>query len=177
MADPLIEPAPGFDQPIAVLNHCHGRIRKQLTTLQNLVAHLLQSGPDLDARQASNAVIRYFSTAAHHHHADEEEDLLPMLHATAKGEDAVLLAELAPQILREHQQMDAAWQILDQQLQRIAAGESSDLSEQDVNQFAEIYAAHMEREEAHIAPMATRVLSTEQMTQLGNAMRNRRGIA
>jgi hemerythrin-like domain-containing protein len=73
--------------------------------------------------------------------------------------------------------MDAAWQILDQQLQRIAAGESSDLSEQDVNQFAEIYAAHMEREEAHIAPMATRVLSTEQMTQLGNAMRNRRGIA
>ncbi|HEV2612422.1 MAG TPA: hemerythrin domain-containing protein, partial [Noviherbaspirillum sp.] len=32
----LFDTAPGFDQPIAVLKHCHDRIRKQLATLERL---------------------------------------------------------------------------------------------------------------------------------------------
>ncbi|MDO9217277.1 MAG: hemerythrin domain-containing protein, partial [Lacisediminimonas sp.] len=40
MADPLVTPAPGFDQPIAVLKHCHDRIRKQIETLERLRQHL-----------------------------------------------------------------------------------------------------------------------------------------
>ncbi|MFC3376746.1 hypothetical protein ACFOLJ_12875 [Rugamonas sp. CCM 8940] len=40
MSESLIDTAPGFDQPIAVLKHCHDRIRKQLLTLNNLLAHL-----------------------------------------------------------------------------------------------------------------------------------------
>jgi pyridoxamine 5'-phosphate oxidase len=35
----------------------------------------------------------------------------------------------------------------------------------------------MEKEEGHIAPMAKRLFSTEQMQRLGNAMRTRRSIA
>jgi pyridoxamine 5'-phosphate oxidase len=176
MSDPLFDTAPGFDQPIAVLRHCHDRIRKQLRTLRRLMEHLPESGANIDARQAADAVMRYFNYAAINHHEDEEHDLLPMLEGTAQGDDARLLQELMPGILREHRQMDALWQTLDRQLKDIAAGASSHLSADDVNRFSETYAAHMEREEAHIAPMAKRIFSDAQMIQLGEAMRNRRGI-
>lgn len=174
--DPLIETAPGFDQPIAMLKHCHDRIRKQLRTLQRLVDHLAGSGADVDAKQAANAVMRYFNNGAVNHHDDEEHDLLPMLKATAKGEDAGLLQALMPDILQEHRQMDTLWKTLNQQLKEISAGTSSTLSAQDVNRFSEMYLAHMEKEETHIAPMAKRIFSDAQMVRLGDAMRCRRNI-
>lgn len=176
MSDALFDTAPGFDQPIAVLKHCHDRIRKQLGTLRRLLDHLPEFGANIDAKQASNAIMKYFSHAAVNHHEDEEQDLLPMLKATAQGDDANLLLALMPDILREHQQMDALWQALNQQLKEIAAGASSCLSAEDVSRFSGMYLAHMEKEETHIAPMAKRIFSDAQMIQLGDAMRNRRGI-
>ena len=68
MSNSLIDTAPDFGQPIAVLKHCHDRIRKQLNTLQNLLAHLPQHGADEQARQAARAVLKYFNNAAHLHH-------------------------------------------------------------------------------------------------------------
>lgn len=180
MQKALFTPVPGFDQPIAVLKHCHDRIRKQIGTLQRLLSHIPQNGVDIEAQQAAKSVTQYFNKAAPHHHADEEDDLLPMLQLSATGEDAALLTELLPLILQEHQQMDAAWQVLDKQLQHIAAGENagtgSRLSESDVSRFAELYASHMHKEETQIAPMAMRLFNAAQMTQLGEAMRLRRGI-
>ncbi len=173
----LFDPAPDFDQPIAVLKHCHDRIRKQIRTMQNLVSHTPKSGQDLDMQQAACAVLRYFNSAAPHHHADEEQDLLPMLQRVAEGKDADLLQSLLPQIANEHQQMDAAWTVLDRQLQAISSGTSGELSKADVMRFSDMYSAHMEKEETLIAPMAKRLFSSAQMHQLGNAMRARRGIA
>lgn len=177
MIAPLFEPVPGFDQPIAVLKHCHDRIRKQIRTMQNLLQHLPQSGADSEAQQGAAAVLKYFDQAAPNHHADEEQDLLPMLQASARDADAALLVRVLPDILREHQQMDEAWQVLATQLNAIASGSAAVLSTDAVGQFAELYAAHMEKEETQIAPMAKRIFTAEQMTQLGKAMAARRGIA
>jgi len=176
VTDSLFEAVPGFDQPIAVLKHCHDRIRKQLRTMHNLLTHLPEHGADVDAQQAAKAVLQYFSKAAPKHHDDEEQDLLPMLQAVAQGDDAALLRSLCPEIMREHQQMDAAWQTLNQQLQQIACGAAAQLSAADVQHFAAMYTAHMETEESHIAPMAKRLFSAREMAQLGAAMQNRRGI-
>ena len=84
----LIDTAPDFSQPIAVLKHCHDRIRKQLQTMQNLVSHLPAHGADADAQKAAQAVLKYFNNAAHLHHDDEEQNLMPMLQATARDADA-----------------------------------------------------------------------------------------
>ena len=173
----LPDSAPGFDQPIAVLKHCHDRIRKQLATMDKLVPHLAVHGADDQARQAALAIMKYFDKAAHWHHADEEENLLPMLQACAQGEDAALLASLEPGILDEHRQMDAMWQGLHEQLSAIVSGAGKQLRASDVRRFVDMYSAHMEREEGHIAPMAKRLFSPEQMAQLGRAMQTRRGIA
>jgi pyridoxamine 5'-phosphate oxidase len=176
MNQPLHDTAPDFDQPIAVLKHCHGRIRKQLATLEKLLAHLPQHGADEQARQAATAVLKYFDKGAQLHHEDEEQDLIPMLRATAKGEDAAALAALAPVILQEHKDMDAMWQDLHEQLSLIAGGNGTQLSASLVQRYVQCYQQHMEREEGMVAPMALRIFDTDQMASLGAAMRRRRGI-
>jgi hemerythrin-like domain-containing protein len=177
MNDFPFDPAPGFDQPVAVLRHCHDRIRKQLRTLDKLVEHLSSNGQNVDVQQAAAAVLRYFEKSAPQHHADEEEDLLPMLEATATGDDAVLLQALTPQIESEHEEMDGAWSRLAPRLRELAAGEASALPADEVGAFTTMYRAHMELEESRVAPMALRLFPAEQMARLGDAMRARRGIA
>lgn len=177
MSDSLIDTAPGFDQPIAVLKHCHDRIRKQLRTLQKLQPHLIEHGADAEAQQAAQAVLKYFDRAAHWHHADEEDNLIPMLQATARDADAALLAALVPEILADHQRMDADWLIIKSQLDSIVNGLDGTLPAPVVARFCDAYAAHMEKEEAHIAPMAKRLFSAAQMAELGEAMQRRRGLA
>lgn len=176
MSNALFDPAPDFDQPIAVLKHCHDKIRKQLKTLEKLSTHLPEFGANLDAKQGAIAILRYFNEAAPKHHADEEEDLMPMLQNTATGEDAIRLRGLMPEILFEHRQMEALWESLARQLQQISSADSTDLSDDAVRQFIGLYTSHMEKEETHIAPMAKKLFSAAQMTQLGQAMRSRRGI-
>jgi pyridoxamine 5'-phosphate oxidase len=172
----LHDTAPGFDQPIAVLKHCHDRIRKQLATLHKLLAHLPAHGADADAQQAAQAVLKYFEQAAPKHHADEEDDLLPMLQATAQGEDAALLATTVPQILADHSAMDGLWQELHEQLRTIADARAAALDPALVQRFADAYTRHMEVEESVVAPMAKRLFGAEQMERLGKAMQERRGL-
>ena len=172
----LIDTAPGFDEPIAVLKHCHDRIRKQLATLEKLLDHLPVHGADEQAAQAARAVLKYFDKAAHLHHDDEERNLIPMLQATAADDDAALLRAMVPQLLLEHQQMDSDWLILKSQLEQIANKGGTALWPEAVHRFVEAYTAHMSKEEAHIAPMAKRLFDAGQMRALGDAMQQRRGI-
>ncbi|MDB5906536.1 MAG: pdxH [Massilia sp.] len=176
MTNELPDTAPGFDQPIAVLKHCHDRIRKQLATLQKMPGHLARHGADEQAKQAAQAVLKYFDKAAPLHHADEEENLVPMLRSVAQDEDAATLDELVPGILREHHEMDAMWQTLHEQLRAIADGSAATLSASTVQDFSGRYSEHMEREEERIAPMAKRLFGPAQMAALGEAMQVRRGI-
>ncbi|OEZ98631.1 pyridoxamine 5'-phosphate oxidase [Duganella phyllosphaerae] len=177
MSNTLFDTAPDFNQPIAVLKHCHDRIRKQLATLDKLPAHLAAHGADLEAQKAAQAVLKYFNNAAHLHHDDEEQNLMPMLQATARDADLALLEDLVPGILADHAAMDQDWLQLQAQLDAIATGASAELSSDNVRRFCDAYTAHMAREEANIAPMAKRLFSPEQMAQLGSAMQVRRGIA
>jgi pyridoxamine 5'-phosphate oxidase len=176
MSTNLYDTAPDFSQPIAVLKHCHDRIRKQLATLGKLPGHLPVHGADAEAQQAARAILKYFNHAAHLHHDDEEQNLMPMLQATARDADAVLLDAMVPGILADHAAMDLDWAALQPQLEQIAAGASAELSAANVQRFCDAYAAHMEKEEGNIAPMAKRLFSPEQMAQLGSAMQERRGI-
>ncbi|NDI87178.1 hemerythrin domain-containing protein [Undibacterium crateris] len=172
----LFDAAPGFDTPIAVLKHCHDRIRKQLATLDKLVNYLPDRGVDESVQQAAKAVLKYFIKAAPMHHQDEEVDLLPALRATVSGADAELLSELSKTILQHHAQMDQQWKVLQVQLEALEDGSGYDLSPSDVDDFTTLYQAHMQIEETQIAPMALRVLSEAQMKQLGASMQARRGI-
>lgn len=166
--------APGFDQPLAMLKYCHDKIRRHLTLLQQLHSDLIQQAVTLEMQQTASALLQYFETAAPLHHADEECDLMPMLQSTAQGADAALLLTLVPQILADHHSMDLAWSALAAQLSALASGAASALNGAEVAAFSECYLAHMIKEEMQLAPMAKRIFSTAQMSQLGQAMQSRR---
>ena len=84
MADLFGDPgAPSFDDPLGMLRACHGRIERQLVTLDRLERHLPEHGADADAQAAAAAILRYFDNAAPNHHADEEASVFPRLLARA----------------------------------------------------------------------------------------------
>lgn len=174
MNDPFNTPAaPGFDDPLEMLQACHGRITAQCDTLQRLVVHLQTQGNDEQAAQAARAILRYFDTAGQFHHQDEEQDLFPVLLASGDQEAAAYVAQL----LEEHKVMDAAWQALRPLLQAIAEDSANTLDADVAAHFIACYARHIEFENGRLLPLAAKLLNAEQLQRLGRCMAERRGVA
>ncbi len=162
--------APGFDEPLGMLQACHQRILRQCDTLVTLAAHIKSHGVDDDARAAAAQVHRYFSTAGQHHHADEEEDLFPLLRGN--GELAALIATLR----EDHRAMERQWAAFEPLLanpQDLAA--LPDLT-QRAEAFRALYARHIDMENNRLLPQAGEVLSADQVARLGACMARRRGV-
>ncbi len=169
-------PAAGFEVPLEMLAACHGRVQAQNDTLQRLLPHLAAHGADQAAREAATAVLRYFDTAARDHHADEETDLFPALLEAMAGSDAVCLHDLTRALTAEHRQLEAHWQRLRAALGQVLAGDGSALTPGLVQTFTQLYASHIQREEAELLPMAARLLDDATLDRVGLAMRQRRGL-
>lgn len=169
-------PAAGFDQPLAVLRACHERIQRQCKTLQRLEAHLAQHGADEQARQAAQAVLRYFDIAGVHHHADEEDNLFPLLraHTTAPGYAGVLAG--IEQLERDHRRMEQAWAALRVALHQLTEGDAKAYQPTQVHEFVALYAQHIELEEREVYDPGEAMLTPAELTQLGQAMAQRRGV-
>lgn len=174
MSDPFNTPAaPGFDDPLEMLQACHGRITAQCDTLQRLVSHLQLQGNDEQAAQAARAILRYFDTAGQYHHQDEEQDLFPALLAGGNP----LAAEYILRLLGEHKDMEKAWQSLRPLLLAIAEDNANTLDANIAAHFIDCYARHIEFENGNLLPLAQTLLSKEQVTDLGAKMSKRRGVS
>lgn len=169
-------PAGGFEVPLEMLSACRHRIERQCATLRRLVAHLATQGADADARAAAQAVLRYFDTAAPDHHADEEADLFPALIESMAGSDARCIRDLTNALTRDHRAIDAAWRPLHAALQSVAAGDPEPLTAAQVDPFIALQERHLALEERELLPMAQRLLGDDALQQIGQAMRQRRGI-
>lgn len=165
--------APTFESPLDMLRACHVRIMAQCGTLHKLMRHLPAHGCDTQARQAAQAILRYFDTSGQYHHQDEEMDLFPLLLATPSVEAHELILHL----LGEHHGMDAAWLRLRTRLQSIADGHSAVLEESVVSTFSNAYERHIALENAQLLPISARLLSQQQLQELGDRMAARRGVS
>jgi hemerythrin-like domain-containing protein len=170
-------PAASFDAPLQMLDACHQRLQRQCDTLRRLVPHVAAHGSDANAREAAQAVMRYFDKAAVDHHADEEEDLFPALLEAMAGSDAVCLRELIDTLTQQHRELEAHWQALRRVLAAVAAGENVVLDAALVERLIDGYAAHLAREDTELLPMAARLIDEATLQCMGQAMRQRRGIA
>lgn len=165
-------PAPGFDDPLAMLQACHGRITAQCTTLRKLQAHLPSHGNDEQALQAARAILHYFDTAGQFHHQDEEQDLFPALRACG---DATVKQHLE-RLLAEHQGLEACWHALRPQLATIAERHGDALDDAVVEPFIAGYAAHIAFENETLLPLARALLDTTTLQRIGRSMAARRGV-
>lgn len=167
--------APTTDDPLGLLSACHGRIARQCATLRRLAAHLPAHGSDDAAQVAAAGVARYFQTAAIHHHEDEEEDLFPALIESMAGSDAVCLRALVDGLIADHARLAALWAPLRRILDEIAAGRPAALPPAQVEAFAAAYAAHIQREEDELLPLAVRLIGDDALAAISRAMKARRG--
>ncbi|MCK9283396.1 MAG: hemerythrin domain-containing protein [Rhodocyclaceae bacterium] len=168
----LIPIAPGLDEPLEILEACHGRIESQLATLERLLEHVPRHGSDVQAQQAASAVIRYFDSAGRHHHEDEEMDLFPRLRRRlAENVDNMLAVLLA-----EHAQMERTWPLLRSILAEIAVGQSGHLDPDKVHAYTALYRRHIERENRELFPLAKKAFDAGDIAELSAAMTTRRSI-
>jgi len=165
--------APSFDDPLAMLRACHGRIEAQCSTLTRLGEYLSQHGCDAQAVQAARAILRYFDTAGQYHHQDEELDLFPALLTTQDLSAQALITRL----LHEHQGLELAWKNLRPLLVAIAETHSATFDDSVVRHFIEVYARHIEVENGALLPLAARLLNAEQLKRIGQNMSIRRGVS
>ncbi len=172
----LFGPAATFEAPLEMLAACHGRIERQCATLRRLLPHLAAHGADAQAREAAQAVMRYFDHAAVDHHADEEQDLFPALLEAMAGSDAVCLRDLTGQLTQQHRELESHWRALRQVLECIAAGQTHALDAALVERFVGAYEQHLQRENDELLPMAARLIDEAALQRIGRAMRLRRGI-
>lgn len=164
--------APGFDQPLDVLEACHDRIARQCDTLEKLLAHLPTHGTDEQAQQAARAVMTYFDTAAVHHHDDEERNLFPLLEqAGAPG-----ACDLVETLTLEHDELALLWRQLRPELHQVEQGMAVLLDEGLVRRFIALYRSHLEFENTQVLPLARQVLGSVEIERLGRAMAARRAL-
>lgn len=167
--DVLTQPAPSFDDPLAMLQACHGKLRRFCHLLHALPAHLERHGADLHAAEAARDIMRYFEQAGPLHHQDEEEELFPLLRARDPA-----AAEALTRLSREHAELNAQWHRLRPALERVTAGETSALSTAAVAAFVNGYRRHTSFEEQWLLPLAQQLIQPQELLLAGARMAARR---
>jgi hemerythrin-like domain-containing protein len=172
MRDLLGEPgAPSFDDPLGMLRACHGRIERQLTTLERLARHLPEHGADADARAAAAAILRYFDTAAPNHHADEEASVFPRL--IARVPEA---RDLIGRLERDHHEtFEPLWRKLRPLLAGVAGGRRANLPPALVRRARAAYDEHIAVENERLLPLCAEAFAPEEIAAIGAEMAARRG--
>lgn len=171
------ERAATFDEPFAMLDACHDRVRRSLALLRRLVQHAATHGADAQACRAARDVLRYFTVAAPAHHEDEERHVIPAL--LASGDPPAVAA--ARQMLDDHAQIRAAWAALEPLLKAMEAGAApAQPALQDAAQrFFDVHADHLPLEDGVAFPHAQRLFeqqAPEAVAAMGREMAERRGV-
>lgn len=152
-----------------LLRACHEKVVRFTTLAQRLQAHVRQQGVDEQAREAAQAVLRYFTLAAPLHHADEDDDLFVAL----RGLNHATLTARIDALQAEHDALGQCWAKVRPWLEAIAAGQSPRGVEPDVDGFATRYREHAHAEECDVYPHAAE-LSAATLRALADAMVARR---
>ncbi|MBS0314563.1 MAG: hemerythrin domain-containing protein [Burkholderiales bacterium] len=166
-------PAAGFDEPFAMLDACHERVRRSLGLLARLVDHVAAHGSDGSARGAAADVLRYFDLAAPRHHEDEELHVFPPLLAS----DDQSLHAVVQRLAADHALMHEAWGALRPLLQDVSAGADgvSPAALRDAAaRFASLYGEHIALEEQRVYPAARAALDAAALRLMGEDMQRRR---
>lgn len=153
-----------------MLQACHEKVRHFARLAPKVAAHVAQHGADQQARDAAQAIMRYFDLAAPLHHQDEEEDLFPALKALGDP----LLNTALDTLTDEHEQLAGIWRITREWLTQIETGHITS-TPAAVHIFAQAYPDHADREEREVYPHAKR-LPEALLREIGTKMVQRRHI-
>jgi iron-sulfur cluster repair protein YtfE (RIC family) len=169
------KPDSGFDDPIGMLKDCHRRIEHFLDILCLVAERAHTRSLSGEERSAVKAALQYFHVGGERHTADEEESLFPRLRSeSAAGslEDVNRLESDHHRAAGLHESVDwiyTAW---------ISAGilgpdEQQRLLSQ-TRELKQLYAEHIQIEEAIVFPRAVLVLNSHAIAAMGSEFSARR---
>jgi hemerythrin-like domain-containing protein len=169
-------PAAGFDEPLALLNACHDRIRRSLGLLQRICERVRERRIDDAVRDAAVDVLRYFDRAAPLHHEDEEKHIFP---AVLSGAPDAMTRNAVLRLREQHLMMAAGWRLLREPLAALAAGDDAAFGVPQCEaaaRYIALYDEHAAAEEMLVFPAAAALIDHEALTRAGQEMAERRGV-
>ncbi|HWB53699.1 MAG TPA: hemerythrin domain-containing protein [Tepidisphaeraceae bacterium] len=174
-------PEHGFDQPLELLSDCHRRIENFLEILQRVLDEAAGRPLNEQQQRAVEISLEYFRTATPRHTADEEESLFPLLRQSGDpGAEAAI--EIVQALEREHAAADVQhaevefWYRRWMEFGSLAAPQVRKLA-RVLEELRKMYERHIDIEDHEIFPLAGRVLDSEQLSELGAQMAERRGLS
>ncbi len=166
-----------FDEPLGLLSDCHRRIEYFLDVLVRLTDAARQPLTPEQWKEI-DAALNYFARAAPRHTADEEESLFPRLRSTRDPRAAKAL-ECLERLEQDHEMAAAHHRAVDMFCRRWL--DHGFLSDRDMRNMRDrlaelqaIYREHIAIEDQELFPVAERLLSEEQMREIGREMAARR---
>jgi hemerythrin-like domain-containing protein len=167
-----------FSDPTGLMSG-HRRIEMFMRTL-SMAAEFEGRRLSDDESRALDAALRYFREAAPKHNADEEESLFPPLRALPHLEVQHALADL-DRLEQDHRWAAPLHMEIDrlgqQWLSNRELGTDEILAFQTaIRKLAAMYNTHIHFEESALFPLAARVLSPAQATDIAREMAKRRNL-
>jgi hemerythrin-like domain-containing protein len=170
-------PEHGFDEPLGLLSDCHRRIEHFLSVLSTITDRAAGAALDSALRAELQGALTYFETAAPRHTADEEESLFPRLQASQDPQACAAL-DLVRRLEHDHREAENHHAVVDrlgrQWLDDVLSKDEHDELQQRLARLRALYQAHIAVEDAELFPAAARVLSSNEITEIGREMAARR---
>lgn len=169
-------PSPVAEQPLDEFSNCHSGILSRLDELDRLPQLL---APAAEARRIADECLGFFEEAVLEHHAEEERELFPAVVASAEaGEERDRVQGLVARLVREHRDVEAAWQRLKPHLRQVAKGHDTALDTDALAALVAHYRGHARFEETQFLPLAQRILGRngDHMAALGVSLHLRRAM-
>jgi hemerythrin-like domain-containing protein len=167
-----------FDEPLGLLADCHRRIEHFLEVLLRIEGTAAGRGLTPDEWKQVETALRYFETAGPRHTADEEESLFPRLRA-AGDPDAERALGMLGRLERDHEMVDSHHQMINILCRRWL--DHDRLSDEDAEELRDrlgdlqsIYREHIAIEDGQLFPVASRLLSSKAIAEIGREMAARR---
>lgn len=169
------KPQADFSHPIELLIDCHRRIEQFLLALQ-----IIGDAGKLDAqhRAALRIALDYFKLAGLRHNEDEEASLFPALADSGDAAAAEAMSHMR-QLADEHAMAEKFHHRIDELGETwLKVGKISDEDRKEYQRAVEtlisLYTPHIAMEEHKIFPLASKVLKSSDLANIGDQMRARR---
>jgi hemerythrin-like domain-containing protein len=174
-------PDHGFDEPLGLLSDCHRRIEYFLGVLCAIGEQAAGGLLSASQRAELESALRYFATAAPKHTADEEQSLFPRLRASTDA-DAARALDIVARLEKDHGEAARHHSDVDVLVRRWLDAGRLDVDDvralnDGLARLRAIYAEHIAVEDRDVFPIAGRLLSAEQLREVGREMAARRAPA
>ena len=169
---------PDFTQPVELMMDCHRRIEKFLQILLRVVDETQGHALDRQHREALETALNYFRSASPRHNEDEEDSLFPRMRRSSDPEVRAAMAKLDA-LEADHRVAERHHARVDELGKRWLAADALDSEataemKRLLTELGETYREHIRVEDEEVFPLASRVLSAEELGQVGQEMQKRR---